>query len=691
MSSLSQISYIHVDQDAFEKPEDEKYVLFLSGLRSDDPAWQIIENFTAQTIESLGQRTKNCINVLGYRDFLVNYLFARDMKLLNLRNFGKKSIFEINEKNIKDNIKNLVKETYSASKTDSIDNFLAERDRQKSILDISLEDRYGKMKAFLIRKECDRLIASCSIRVQNAVGAFNKGDDFVRRVLSPVKFDVKSIKNLGKKSELELVDVIDRLSSFAQNLGKREFSDVESAILVKKGKFGRLLDSFSLDFYTENGHLPMFHIVENTLRNLVNTRDYGILNYKLPFFEGEESIDLDHISEKYGLTRERVRQIISKSKNTLINEKDSFRVVGKAFTSILLYKEEWEYIKEIWKDTDCITLKEATTELEKEHSRLSDDFIMLLVSMIFEDTHTIVGLQPMNSKNRGWKNTYIVNKVLASSFDFDKVPDSLEQLSENNYDDVKFSAEDMLLDDPYGLWNDMDFSLKDSICYVLSKIIINELDLVPDIDDKFTIPGKKIHDIGDVVYDILKENGRPVSEQEIFNKVNSMYPYKWKDVASMHNALSKDVRISRIFQSKEYGLSEWGNVEYGSIRNVIVNYLSQFDEPQSLEDIVAYVLKHRDTNERSIKSSMETGDQFCEVTKGFYGLTGKSYNNWKKKMWLDVCEEYINFVKVRHKRPGYVIGETDLYYWFENTKKEFEEGLLAPWQTSKYIELCNLL
>lgn len=691
MSSLSQISYISVDQDAFEKPEDEKYVLFLSRLRSEDTAWQIIENFTAQTIERLGQRTRNCIKALGYRDFLVNYLFARDMKMLNLRNFGKKSIFEINEKSVKENIKSLIKETYSANKTDTIDTFLAERDRQKAIIDISLEDRYGKMKAILIRKECDRLIASCSIRVQNAIGAFNKGDDFAQRVLSPVKFDVKNIKNLGKKSELELADVIDRLSSFAENLGSREFSDTESAILEKKGKFGKLLDSFSLDFYKENDHLPMFRIVENALRNLVNTRDYGILNYNQPFFANEGSIDLDDISEKYNLTRERVRQIISKSKNVLARQNDTFRVVGKTFPSILLYKEEWKYFIDIEKGTDCITLTDMAEELEKEQSQLSGEFIMLLISLIMKDTHTVIGLQPLNLKNRGWKHTYVINKVLASSFDFDKVPDSLEQFSEENYDDVKLSVEDMLLDDPYGLWEDMNFSLKDSICYVLSKIITNELGLVPDFDDRFTIPGKKTHDIGDVVYDILKESGKPVNEQEIFSKVNNMYPYRWKDVVSMHNALSRDVRISRIFQSKEYGLSEWDNVEYGSIRNVIVNYLSQFDEPRSLEDIVAYVLKHRDTNERSIKSSMETGDQFCEVTKGFYGLTGKSYANWEKKMWLDACEKYMNFVKKRHKRPSYIIGETDLYYWFENTKKEFEEGSLAPWQISKYIELCNLL
>lgn len=691
MSSLSQISYISIDQDAFEKPEDEKYVLFLSRLRLDDPAWQIIEDFTAKTIERLGQRTRNCINALGYRDFLVNYLFARDMKLLNLRNFGKKSIFEINEKNVKGNIKNLIKETYSASETDTIDNFLADRNKQESVLDISLEERYGEMKAKLIRKECDRLIEMCSRRVKNAIGSFNKRDDFAKRVLSPSSFDVKSIKNLGKRSEMELADVIDRLSSFAKNLGKREISDEESAIIKKKGKFGSLLDSFSLDFYKENGYLPMFHIVENALRNLVKTRNYGILNYKQPFFANEESIDLDVIGEKYNLTRERVRQIVSKSKNVLTKQNDAFRIAGKTYTSILLYKEEWKYLIDIEKGADCITLTDMAEVLEKEQSQLSGEYIMLLVSIILEDTHTVVGLQPMNLKNRVWKNTYIINKVLASSFDFGKVPDSLEYFSEENYDDVKLSAEDMLLDDPYGLWKDMDFSLKDSICFVLSKILTNELGLVPDFDDKFTILGKKTHDIGDVVYDILKESGKPVSEIEIFNKVNSIYPYKWKDVVSMHNALSRDVRISRIFQSKEYGLSEWDNVEYGSIRNVIVNYLSQFDEPQSLDNIVAYVLKHRDTNERSIKSSMETGDQFCELTKGFYGLTSKSYEKWERERWLDVCEKYMEFVKTRHKRPGYVIGETDLYYWFEETKKEFEEGSLAPWQTSKYIELCNLL
>lgn len=155
--------------------------------------------------------------------------------------------------------------------------------------------------------------------------------------------------------------------------------------------------------------------------------------------------------------------------------------------------------------------------------------------------------------------------------------------------------------------------------------------------------------------------------------------------------MKRDGRFGYISQSKEYGLLKWDDVQYGSIRDVIVSYLSESDEPKTLTEITKFVLKHRNSNETSIRSSMETGDQFYEVSRGLYGLTGRSYEDWKRRKWFDTCSKCFDFIRKQHRKPAYAIGELELSDWFKEAKKDFKEGNLTPDQTKNFVELCNIL
>lgn len=80
-----------------------------------------------------------------------------------------------------------------------------------------------------------------------------------------------------------------------------------------KSKYGNFVDEYACDFYSERGSLPMFHIVENILKEeLKYNNKIQFLNYLMPMLKGGIPLTLEQIAEKCNLTRERVRQICTK-------------------------------------------------------------------------------------------------------------------------------------------------------------------------------------------------------------------------------------------------------------------------------------------------------------------------------------------------------------------------------------------
>lgn len=69
----------------------EKYVQFLYSLNKE----QFVPYEAFIMSQEFSPRTINCISNIGVRNFYVNYLFASQVKLLTIRNFGKKSYFEL--------------------------------------------------------------------------------------------------------------------------------------------------------------------------------------------------------------------------------------------------------------------------------------------------------------------------------------------------------------------------------------------------------------------------------------------------------------------------------------------------------------------------------------------------------------------------------------------------------------------
>ena len=690
----SKIQYYTVDDDAFVNPEDKKYVVFLSVLDESGSVYWNISNLTMSILESVSIRLKNGVKYyLGMRNFLVNYLYAKDSKLLGVKNCGRKSIHDLNKVNAKGRIKDYIKELFSKTEEGKYtEQIIADAERKNVILDgFSIEERYGKDKAILIHKKCEQLLKGCSVRVRNAINGFNKTDDIAERMLSSTPLDVKSIKNLGKHSEIELQQVKAELVKFADSLGERELSQEEMQLFKAASIFGKLIDDFVPNYLKENHHLPMLHIVGNAMRRLIVNRNYGILNGYTPFFEHTESYTRESLAQKYNLTKERVRQIIEKTRKQIGELENEIAIQGIRYKNILLDESAWKYLKEALQNKECVVISDILSIIKDEECGLSNDFVMLVIAVLLRNDYHLVGKSPLRQDQCLWKGTYLIKKELSEAFEFGKIIDALKSLAKENFEDKPFRVEEILVEDPCSLWKIVDFSMLDSVAFIVKEILTLELSMIPNIDGQYILEGKKVREVGDVVFEFLTEKGVPVSVENILKRLNEEFPNKYKTKTSLYNVLKRDGRFGYISQSKEYGLLKWDDVQYGSIRDVIVSYLSESDEPKTLTEITKFVLKHRNSNETSIRSSMETGDQFYEVSRGLYGLTGRSYEDWKRRKWFDTCSKCFDFIRKQHRKPAYAIGELELSDWFKEAKKDFKEGNLTPDQTKNFVELCNIL
>jgi hypothetical protein len=73
--------------------------------------------------------------------------------------------------------------------------------------------------------------------------------------------------------------------------------------------------------------------------------------------------------------------------------------------------------------------------------------------------------------------------------------------------------------------------------------------------------------------------------------------------------------------------TERTDIKSGGIRSVIKSYLTQFDEPQHISNIVNYVLKyHPLSNKHNVETNLRlANDKFKKFEQSYWGLIDKEY------------------------------------------------------------------
>lgn len=600
----------------------EKYVKYLYSLSKEQ--FVPYENFLLSC--GFGKRAINSIKGIGIRNFFVNYLFAESTKLFSVRNFGRKSWFEF--ENLKQDLFAYI--IKSCQDSQMLNELEEEIEHVKRLKNLTLKEIAGKDKYQLILVKYSELLKTSVLSVRAKNGINNYAGDFIEDFVHSRK-NAKDLRNIGRKSVEEINRFVEELRSYIDEVIEHDFSEEEKELLLLKSKYGSFMDGYACRVYSDKKQLPMFHIVENILESEQKyDNKIQFLNYLMPMVKGEESLTIEQIAENLNLTRERVRQICAMGIDYLYGE----MVVNKSdnidFSKIVSFSEDWSYVKDRLECEDVIKTNSVEVLMEQEDCNLTFSIGLLTIFRIFNGEYSVVGNKPYDTTTRSkslWNNCFLVKKELVEAFDFDDMRCTLDfYFSEHDAEEmICQTAEELVLDLFMSSWKSFDGSKVEAVSNVVTEILMQEYELIPDEEFRFLLQGKKVVTATDILYRALSENNQPMSIDELYAILQDKSSCNYKSPASIKGIVNSDVRLCMVGVDNLVALTEWEHIKLGSIREVIVQYLEQFDEPKPVHDIVGYVLRYRDTTENSIRSTMYSGSQFRQFDNGYFGLADKSY------------------------------------------------------------------
>lgn len=125
--------------------------------------------------------------------------------------------------------------------------------------------------------------------------------------------------------------------------------------------------------------------------------------------------------------------------------------------------------------------------------------------------------------------------------------------------------------------------------------------------------------IRDKIYVILSDNKKPLHFSAIAKAIKDS-SFKRKDVTTqaIHNELIKDKRFVLIGRGI-YALDNWGYSK-GTVSDIIAKVLKESKEPLHRDEIVKRVLKSRQVKETTILLNLQSKPQFKRVAKATYTL-----------------------------------------------------------------------
>lgn len=329
--------------------------------------------------------------------------------------------------------------------------------------------------------------------------------------------------------------------------------------------------------------------VNKKLLSVLTKRGRDVIESRYGLGAKSTKMTLDAIGKKYGITRERVRQIenhsllaIRKSKEYkdssdifaelkalildlggIVAEKDLLKHISKDqniqnhINFLLVVGEEFRREKEDaefkhrW-NVDPEMAKKIQNAIRKLYSRLSDDELVLesdLINNFLEEVKDI---------NEQYKNEEVIKRWLAISHKIDK--------------------------NPLGEWG------------------------------KSSSPNVNAKGMRDYAFLVIRKHGSPIHFKEVAKAI-SQYFDKKAHVATTHNELIKDPRFVLVGRGL-YALAEWGYMS-GVVKDVIKKIIAK-EGPLSKEEIIERVLKERYVKENTIMVNLQNNKYFKKDKEGRY-------------------------------------------------------------------------
>ncbi len=310
-------------------------------------------------------------------------------------------------------------------------------------------------------------------------------------------------------------------------------------------------------------------------------RSLDIIKSRFGLSGDAERLTLEAIGDKYGITRERVRQIEQAALN-LIKKSDDYKSE----------KASWNELKGVVEDLGGLVAEDdLLSSISKDEETQNHIHFYLVLGDEFIK----------HREDDDFVTRWSVDAELS-----DKVHNSLQSLYAKLSDDELISESEMVN-------RFMDELKKINVATVDQEIARRWLCLSKGICKnplgemgRATASGVKARGIKDFAYLMMRKHGSPMHFREVAEAITDTFEKKCH-TATCHNELIKDKRFVLVGRGM-YALQEWG-YKPGVVRDVIKEILKR-EGPLTKEEVVDKVLKERYLKKNTILVNLQNPKYF---------------------------------------------------------------------------------
>lgn len=517
------------------------------------------------------------------------------------------------------------------------------------------------------------------------------------------KDSILKIPALGKRTFQEIENlVISEGCHWEMDLSKYQIlNDTETQYQDLRLSFLSKVDmSFVMYFKVKKGYFPMLYLIYKTLdilkeyeRDIIKL-SWGIKNFSfLPYHNtledlskwNEETVlpvSMAEIADLYGLTRERIRQILDSSKKKLI--------ASKLVKQLFQYKDWYIYKNDLFQPflfRDDISFEKIDAEKGyiveyiKEHSTAKwiDEFaagIPCFSANLYCFIFQLNGMNPYwidfdkkelnprnNSKSAAIPYLFVSSQL--SKFNYSKAIKEIQRLQQVRKTECIVIPIINYFIENETYWNGNLESYEKDRENIL-QLLIRLAHILCDVqieDNCLLFKANKV-DFCNLLFGIIRASGKIMHRDVLFSRLKSICQEKgignfdFTEPAQITPFLRKDSRVVSIGKSSYWGLKEWGEMS-GSIRELAMKLMHKSKVPIQIEELAKKVIKYRpdstlDSVMTIIRQSVYTGELLL-FFDDYIGLPKRNYDE-KYIIYPRSFQEWIeafHFFVLKNKRYPY--------------------------------------
>ncbi|MDE1988602.1 MAG: hypothetical protein KGJ58_01790 [Patescibacteria group bacterium] len=328
------------------------------------------------------------------------------------------------------------------------------------------------------------------------------------------------------------------------------------------------------------------------LMSALSDRSKEVIESRYGLGKNDERMTLEAIGQRYGITRERVRQIENHSIAAIRKSKYYFEE-----------KDVFDELEQLIRALGGVIVEQDLLDhISKDKSVQNNINFLLVIGHPFKKVK-----EDDDFKHRWFVDEELSNKVHASLKkvyenlkDEDLIPET--EMIKAFMDHIKDVADKFKNEEMVKRWL--------SISKRMGKNPLGEW-------GKASSPNVSAKGMRDYAFLVIRKHGSPIHFKEVARIISEVFKKK-AHIATCHNELIKDPRFVLVGRGL-YALSEWGYMS-GVVKDVIRKILEKHG-PLTKEEIIDKVMKERYVKENTIAVNLQNPKYFKKNKEGKYTIS----------------------------------------------------------------------